>query len=314
MPDPSTGEPTHEPTPDVTVVMPVYGNRPSLGAAIEGVLAQEFPGTFDLVVVATADTPEGVAAIPDLPRVTAVTRGHRLRPAAARNLAVASARGRYLVFTDDDIVPDPDWLATLYATAEETGGTTAVTGSIVNGTPDSAVGTAEYIVDRLDLLPTRPRGIGPWHGDTANLLVPRSLWERFGPFDEESVGGTDTHLTAELFEAGALFFEPEARVTHLNRTRLRDMLRVQYFRGRTAAQIGRSAVRHPAKHLLANPELAPVALVGRVVSVYRRTAAWAPQDLGRTVRLLPLLLLALGAWASGLVVQGIRLDRRARGG
>jgi hypothetical protein len=51
-----------------------------------------------------------------------------------------------------------------------------------------------------------------------------------------------------------------------------------------------------------------------VVSVYRRTAAWAPQDLGRTVRLLPLLLLALGAWASGLVVQGIRLDRRARGG
>jgi glycosyltransferase involved in cell wall biosynthesis len=296
----------------VTVVIPVYGARSSLVAAIDAVLAQAFTGTFDLVVVATADSPGEVAAIPERSGLTVVTRGHRLRPAAARNLALTVARGRYVVFTDDDVVPDPDWLATLVATAEEVGTGSAVTGSIVNGTPASLVGTAEYIVDRLDVSPSRPRGVGPWHGDTANLLVPRELWERFGPFDEGSVGATDTEFTSMLFGAGLLFFEPAARITHLNRTRLVPMLRVQYYRGRTAAHLGRTEVPHPAKQLLAHPALAPLALLARLASVYRRTFRWARADLVRTVLLLPVLVVALGAWAAGLAVEGTRLDRAAR--
>jgi len=294
--------------PDVSVVMPVYGSRPSLGRAIDAVLAQRFAGSFELVVVASADTPGDLADVPAHPSLSAVTHVGRLRPAAARNLGVARARADLLAFTDDDAICDPDWLARLVDASD---GTTAVTGSIVNGTPASPAGTAEYLVDRLDLCPTRPRGPGPWHGDTANLLVPRDLWDTFGPFDEGVVGATDTILTGRLYEEGALLFEPAARVTHLNRTSVRSTLRVQYFRGRTSALLGRTSGPHPAKFLLTRPVLAPVALVARVFSIYGRCALWSPEPMSQTVLRLPLLVLVLGAWAAGLAVEGARLDRDA---
>ena len=291
---------------DVTVVIPVYGNRPSLGPALEAVLGQRFSGTFEIVVAASADSTAQLASVPDHPMITLLTRDHRLSSAAARNLAVGVARGRYLVFTDDDVLPEPDWLEQLVGAA---GDDTAVSGSIVNGTPTSPVGTAEYILDRLDLSPSRPAGIGPWHGDTANLLIPRQLFDRFGPFSEQAVGGTDTLITTRLHQAGALTFQPAARVAHLNRTSLRAMLRVQYLRGRIAAQLGRGTGPHPAKVLLVHPILAPVAAAGRLYSIYRRTSRWAPHDLTRTVLLTPLLVVSLVVWAAGLATEGAQIDR-----
>ena len=38
-------------------------------------------------------------------------RGPRRGPAANRNAGALRARGEWLAFTDDDCVPDPNWLA-----------------------------------------------------------------------------------------------------------------------------------------------------------------------------------------------------------
>ncbi len=42
-----------------------------------------------------------------------VIRQDNKGPAAARNAGIASARGAFLAFTDDDCVPEPGWLAAL---------------------------------------------------------------------------------------------------------------------------------------------------------------------------------------------------------
>jgi GT2 family glycosyltransferase len=53
--------------------------------------------------------------------MTVVRTAHTLTPNEARNLALAHVATRYVVFVDDDVVPQPGWLEALVACAEETG-------------------------------------------------------------------------------------------------------------------------------------------------------------------------------------------------
>ena len=300
--------------PTVSVIIPTLGLRPSLERAITSVLEQDYPSSFEVIVLASAPTASDLPAVPERPGLFVLPHVPPLSSAAARNVAVTQAHGDVLVFTDDDAVAMAGWLRTLVAASA---GTMAVSGSIVNGTPDSAVGTCEYLLDRLDLYPGRPADSVPWHGDTVNLLIPRQLWNRFGPFvdhaagdDHRSIGGTDTAMTSRLRRAGCLTFAPDARVSHLNRTVGSKMIKGQHLRGRSAAYLGRADIDHPWSALLRHPALAPLAAAARLYSVYRRCGRWAPELLGRAVRVLPLLVVALGAWGAGLAGEGRRIDKQ----
>ena len=119
--------------PQVTVVVCTYDRADRVGRTVQGVLAQEGP-TFELVVVddgSTDATPEVLAALADELAAAVVAAeadggdpgdpGDRLRVVrqrnaglgAARNAGLAAARGEWVVFLDDDDVPDPGWLAGL---------------------------------------------------------------------------------------------------------------------------------------------------------------------------------------------------------
>jgi glycosyltransferase involved in cell wall biosynthesis len=300
----------------VSVIIPTLGLRSSLEGALTSVLEQEYPGPVEVIVVASAPSEDALPVVPARPGLSVLPHVPPLSPAAARNLAISRVSGDVLVFTDDDAIAEPGWLRSL---VEASAGMRAVSGSIVNGTPQSAVGTCEYLLDRLDLYPGRPADSIPWHGDTVNLLIPRPVWDQYGPFvdhkegaDGRSIGGTDTAITSRLRRAGLLVFAPDARVAHLNRTRGLDMIRGQHRRGRSTAYLGRANIDHPWNGLLRHPLLAPVAAAARVFSVYRRCVRFAPELLGRAVRLFPLLLVALCAWGAGLATEGRLLDKHMR--
>lgn len=88
--------------PRVSVVVPSLG-RPELTAAVGSVLAQDYPGEVETVVVIDGDSRTAA----DLPQLDAIgvrvlTTGGRRGAGAARNLGVQAATGDLVALLDDD--------------------------------------------------------------------------------------------------------------------------------------------------------------------------------------------------------------------
>jgi GT2 family glycosyltransferase len=281
-----------------TVVMPVY--RP--GTVLERVLSALEPqiraaGREAILVESSGDgTADRLAGA--YPWLTVVARSERTPQGAARNVGAAEARGALLAFIDADAVPAADWLDLLEEAAAPPD-VVAVIGAIENGTPESAIGTAGYLLEFAEWLPER-RGV-PAHGATCNLLVRRAAFERVGGFLDATWTGEDTLLSAALIPEGRIVFARDARVRHLNRTALRAFLRDQHKHGVGIVAIGR---RGAIEHAWVNrPVLAPVALAVKALGVVRVCSA-APGQLRALARVAPVALLGLAAWTVGLVRSG----------
>lgn len=289
-----------------SVIVPAYRASATIDRCVQSLLNQRFDGTYEVIVSASADVDAGLPDLAPHPNLTLLTHVPRLSAARARNRGVAAARGHLLAFTDADVEVDPGWLGELMrATAQGD----CVAGAVCNGTPGSDAGTVEYLVEFFDLHPDRPAS-SAWHGATCNLAVPRDLWEELGPFPEDMGGGEDTLLTVAAARRSRFSFAPSARVTHHNRTDLAVVLAHQRELGRFTAHLGRRSP-YKLRPLVQYSPLAPVATVGRVLSLYLRVARWTPRELPRTLRLSPLVVAAIVAWGSGLLAEGIRLDGRA---
>lgn len=275
------------------MVVPAYRAAATLPACVESLLAQRFAGPFEVIVVASGFEPR----LPADPRLSVLTYPSRLTAAAARNVGVARAGGRLLVFTDADVTAPPDWLERLCA-ASANG--CCVAGSVRNGTPESRVGTTEYLVEFADLHPDRTESA--WHGGTGNLLVPRETWELLGPFPEHLGGCEDTLLTERARHHGLLVFEREAEILHHNRCRLADMLAHQYELGQAHARLD----RHRGEPHRARGHIALGRAIARLYYLDRQLGRWAPDERRRSRRLMPLLILGFGAWGMGLLREGRR--------
>lgn len=292
---------------DISVVVPAYRAQATLGRCVASLLAQDLDEAFEVIVSVSADSVDDLPDLPPDPRLRVLPHVPRLSAAEARNRGVAVATGSVLAFTDADVEAPAGWLRALVEATRATNG--CVAGSVRNGTPGSAAGTVEYLVEFFDLHPTRPPRTA-WHGATCNLALPRELWDELGPFPEDMGGGEDTLITVAARARGRFTFEPRAEITHHNRTDVAVVLAHQHELGRFTAHLGRRSA-YKLRPLVRYSPLAPVAAVGRVVSLYARVAAWTPRDLPRSLRLLPLVLAAFAAWGSGLLREGLRLDLAA---
>jgi glycosyltransferase involved in cell wall biosynthesis len=124
--------------PQVTVVLCTYNRAHVVERTVRAVLAQK-GCELDLVVVddgSPDNTPEVLAAIDD-PRLR-IVRQTNSGLSVARNSGLAVAEGDWVVFLDDDDLPEPEWLETLAAPMDDPGvGITCVGATAVdpNGTP-----------------------------------------------------------------------------------------------------------------------------------------------------------------------------------
>ncbi|GAB4277790.1 MAG: hypothetical protein Kow0080_28950 [Candidatus Promineifilaceae bacterium] len=97
--------------PLFSVIVPSYGRHQALARCLQGLANQNLPPAQYEVIVVDDGSLQPVT-IPPAMRVTLIRQQNR-GPAAARNTGAKAAQGAWLVFTDDDCVPEPDWLAKL---------------------------------------------------------------------------------------------------------------------------------------------------------------------------------------------------------
>lgn len=99
-------------SPRVSVIMPVFKVERYLAAAIESVLAQQFPD-FELILVddASPDTSADVIREFDDVRIRYLRHEQNRGISAARNTGIDSARGEFIAFLDSDDTAVPGRLA-----------------------------------------------------------------------------------------------------------------------------------------------------------------------------------------------------------
>lgn len=99
-------------SPLLSIVIPTFRRPGDLARLLQ---ALEGQGAEDAEVVVVDNSPEGGAVVTPGTRLI-----HEPRPgvAHARNAGVAAARGRFVLFIDDDERPGPGWLAAWRAAAQ----------------------------------------------------------------------------------------------------------------------------------------------------------------------------------------------------
>jgi GT2 family glycosyltransferase len=185
-------------------------DSPLIGRTLEALAAQGAPGPDVEVLVVGRDAPGQV------PRGLLLETAERLSPAAARNRAVAAARGRRILFTDADCRPAPDWVAKMAAAldaAPVAGGAvtfpTAPQATNVWALADNIASFHELLADRPAEIDTR----GPI--GSLNLALRREAWDIVGPFDESLPTSEDHDWVLRARHAGlATAFVPDALVEH----------------------------------------------------------------------------------------------------
>ncbi|MBP7003012.1 glycosyltransferase [Amaricoccus sp.] len=189
-------------TPAVSVIVPVYRHWDLVPGLLAALAAQDFRD-FEILLVDNAPhegRPE--LALPGNARVLACAAPGSY---AARNAALATARGRLLAFTDADCLPDPGWLAALVAAAgPETGTETGTERLLAGPVRMTTLGPSPSRWEAYDLIRGIPqaRYVRLGYAATANLAVPASVFARLGGFDEGRLSGGDAAFCRRAGAAG----------------------------------------------------------------------------------------------------------------
>ena len=105
----------------ISVVVPTYKRSELLIRCLNALLNQSVgKGTYEIIVVSDGPDPVTSEALEMWtgfihPKVSYYPLPEKKGPAAARNCGWMKATGELVAFTDDDCIPDKDWLASLLA-------------------------------------------------------------------------------------------------------------------------------------------------------------------------------------------------------
>lgn len=178
--------------PDMSVIIPSFGNYAGLGRVLDGYEGQDAPqGSFEVIVVVDRADPDPGRAdtlVSDRPfairRVIGRTRGS----SANRNTGLAASDSRLVLFTDNDTIPSPQLVSEHLAwhrryPEEEVG----VVGHVRWAREIRVTPFMRWLDEGIQFDYPRIQGIEAGWGRfySANASVKRSFAQRVGGYDEE---------------------------------------------------------------------------------------------------------------------------------
>jgi len=287
--------------PGISVIIPCYNSERTIRLCLTAVVNQSTSIPFDVTVVdsSTDQTPRIVEQ--EFPSVRLIHLEHRTLAGAARNLGIQSTRAPLCLMIDSDCVAESDVIERFVARHRE-GDYAAVSGSLSNGTPKSLSGWVGYLIEFREFIPSAPMRLEK-SLPTAGIAYQREIFERYGYFEEDLWPAEDLLFNWKLYSAGeSLLFDPDIKVTHLNRTGWRAVLSHQLSLGRTSA-VARDRSELPGGILLKYPPLVLLMPPFRLIRALRWFAKHDKQVLLMFLLIWPLYLMAATFWSFGFLSQ-----------
>ncbi|MDD3179713.1 MAG: glycosyltransferase [Opitutaceae bacterium] len=247
--------------PSVTVAICTYNRAEFLRQTLAGLARQDYPAAaLEILVIDNNSRDDTRAVVASFASAVPAPR-HVLETRQgldhARNRAIAEARGDIILFGDDDILVEPDWVRQMAApfAADSNRRIGCVGGEVVPVFPD---GLPEWVAEwhsplafRADCGPLSARQVPMG----ANLAFPMWVFARVGVFataldrsGRNLFSGGDAEMVRRVRAAGCeIWFAPAARVLHqmpASRTTMRYAMRHAFDSARSRvvdrAQQGRA--------------------------------------------------------------------------
>lgn len=225
--------------PFFSIVIPTYSRPERLATCLQSIAQLEYPcDRFEVIVVDDGSEPPLDSVVAPFQNQLNLTllRQPNSGPATARNTGAAHAQGKYLVFTDDDCMPTPNWLQAL-----ERGFITIpdclIGGRTFNALPDNLYSTAsqlllDYLYGYYNADPEQARFFA-----SNNFALPADYFRQIGSFDTSFplAAGEDRELCDRLVHNGySMVYVPDANIYHAHKLTLRSFWRQHFNYGRGA--------------------------------------------------------------------------------
>jgi GT2 family glycosyltransferase/glycosyltransferase involved in cell wall biosynthesis len=213
--------------PTASIVIPVYDQFAHTLACLRALAAHPPATPFEVIVVDDGSRDETVEALPQILGVRYHRRAANGGFIAACNDGASLARGEYLVFLNNDTLPQPGWLEALLGTFVDEPGTGLVGAQLLY--PDGRLQEAGGVVfadgsgwnyGKFES-PEDPRFAYLRDCDYASgaaIAIPRALFAALGGFDTRYAPAyyEDTDLAFAVRAAGhRVVYQPAARVIHV---------------------------------------------------------------------------------------------------
>src|SRR5713101_6776524 len=217
--------PTHEDV-EVSIIIPVFNQFQYTHACVGSLQAAEERSTFEVIVVDDCSTDETAELIPQMQGVVYLRNETNSGFIASCNRGAEKARGKFLLFLNNDTIVKPGWLTALVDTFAEEPQAGIVGSKLVY--PDGRLQEAGGIIWRdasgwnygKSDDPEKPeynylREVD--YCSAAALMIPRSLFQSVGAFDREYAPAyyEDTDLSFKVRRAGyKVLYQPLSEVIH----------------------------------------------------------------------------------------------------
>lgn len=213
-------------TPAASIVIPVYDQFAHTLACLRALAAHPPATPFEIVVVDDGSSDETVSALPRIDGVRYHRRAQNGGFIAACNDGASLARGEYLVFLNNDTLPQPGWLEALIGTFDAHPDAGLVGAQLLY--PDGRLQEAGGVVfadgsgwnyGRFES-PEDPRFAYLRDCDYASgaaIAIRRALFSALGGFDARYAPAyyEDTDLAFAVRAAGKrVLYQPASRVIH----------------------------------------------------------------------------------------------------
>jgi GT2 family glycosyltransferase len=305
--------------PKVSVIVCTYNGSRTIRNCLESLQRLNYPN-YEMIVVddgSTDTTPEILDDFSDIH----IVRQDNLGLSAARNRGAREAGGEIFAYTDDDCMPDEDWL---YHIVETFGrGEYAMVGG-----PNLSPPARNRVEAAVAAAPGAPTHVllsdqEAEHIPGCNMAIRRDAFLQVGGFDPVyRKAGDDVDICWRLLEQGLkIGFDPSATVWHYRRSTMADYFKQQRGYGESEAILrfqhpnvfdrngqaiwsGVIYDRRGSSFFLGRPLIYHgIFALGYFQSIYRRPeAAWRSLVSG-----LPWLALTLLVLLLGLLVPPLRV-------
>jgi glycosyltransferase involved in cell wall biosynthesis len=233
----------------ISVIITAYNNEKTIRDCVDSFINQSLPKeNYEIILVSDGSTDQTVSIAQGYPRVQTVLQSNQ-GVAAARNNGAAHSNFGVLLFTQADIIAEPNLLARHYEFHQKNPDTTAA--MVGYTTWDKTLNITPFMRwleqggPQFNFSRAEPDGKTDFlNFYTTNVSLKKSLFSHSGGFDQEFKvrGGVtayeDTELAFRLQERGMqLYLDRQAVAYHRHAKDLNSVIQRRYYEGQMAHKL-----------------------------------------------------------------------------